>query len=71
AMDTRNHAELSHMGPPGEEHRLGLLRDFAPDAGRRDVPDPYYGDAGGFDLVLDLIEKAAQGLLADIRENHL
>ena len=71
AMDTRNHADLSQMCPPGEEHRLGLFLDFAPDAGRRDVPDPYYGDAHGFDLVLDLTEKAAQGLLAHIRENHL
>ena len=71
AMDTRNHADLAHMCPPGEEHRLGLFLDFAPDAGRRDVPDPYYGDAHGFDLVLDLTEKAAQGLLAHIRENHL
>ncbi len=71
AMDENNHADLLRMCPPGEEHRLGLLLDFAPDAGRRDVPDPYYGGAGGFDLVLDLIEEAAQGLLAHIRENHL
>ena len=27
------------------------------------VPDPYYGGAAGFDLVLDLLEDGCQGLL--------
>ena len=30
------------------------------------VPDPYFGGAEGFELVLDLLEDAAEGLLADI-----
>ncbi len=30
------------------------------------VPDPYFGGADGFELVLDLLEDAAEGLLADI-----
>ena len=50
--------------------RSRLFLDFAPNAGRNDVPDPYYGGGGGFDLVLDLVEEASQGLLADIREHH-
>ncbi len=29
----------------------------------REVPDPYYGGAHGFELVLDMIEDAARGLL--------
>jgi len=31
------------------------------------VPDPYYGGEDGFEQVLDLIEDAAEGLIADIR----
>jgi protein-tyrosine phosphatase len=31
------------------------------------VPDPYYGGAGGFEEVLDLVEEAARRLLAELR----
>ena len=37
----------------------------------REVPDPYYGAGDGFARVLDLIEQASMGLLADIRAKHL
>ena len=31
-----------------------------------DVPDPYYGGVKGFDLVLNLLEDACDGLLAEL-----
>jgi protein-tyrosine phosphatase len=31
------------------------------------VPDPYYGSKEGFEVVLDLIEQGAEGLLAELR----
>jgi protein-tyrosine phosphatase len=71
AMDGENLANLTVLCPPGREGRLGRLLDFAPGAGRRDVPDPYYGGADGFERVLDLVEAGAAGLLADIRARHL
>ena len=70
AMDADNYASLSSTCPPGKEDRLRLFLDFAPDSGRTDVPDPYYGGGGGFDLVFDLVEEASQGLLTHIREHH-
>jgi protein-tyrosine phosphatase len=48
-----------------------MFLDFAPELGRSNVPDPYYGGDGGFDAVLDMIEAASVGLLADIRDKHL
>ena len=33
------------------------------------IPDPYYGDATGFELVLDLLEDACEGLLLAIKRN--
>ena len=71
AMDEDNRRLLSRLCPTGEEHRLGLLMDFASDAGAGDVPDPYYGGEHGFERVLDMIEAASQGLLAHIRQNDL
>ncbi len=44
--------------------------DFA-DSPEREVPDPYYGGPDGFERVLDLVERASEGLLEDIRERHL
>ncbi|MEW1749340.1 low molecular weight protein-tyrosine-phosphatase [Streptomyces angustmyceticus] len=32
-----------------------------------DVPDPYYGDAAGFEECLEMIEEASDGLLAAVR----
>lgn len=70
AMDQDNYNDLSRLCPPDYKGRLARMMEFAPQLGRREVPDPYYGGADGFELVLDLIEEAAQGLLADIRANH-
>ena len=44
--------------------------EFVPDIEVNEVPDPYYGGSTGFERVLDLIELAAAGLLADIRQQH-
>ncbi|WP_433274438.1 low molecular weight protein-tyrosine-phosphatase [Actinosynnema sp. CS-041913] len=48
--------------------RVRLLRSFDPDADGVDVPDPYYGDRAGFDLVITQVEAAVPGLLAWVRE---
>jgi protein-tyrosine phosphatase len=45
--------------------------EFAADSPEREVPDPYYGGADGFERVLDLVEEASEGLLEDIRERYL
>jgi len=56
--------------PPGLENKIHLMLDFADGVNEQNVPDPYYsGD--GFEVVLDLIENASQGLLADIQDKHL
>lgn len=35
------------------------------------IPDPYYGDASGFELVLDLLEDACEGFLLHVKRVHL
>ena len=68
AMTGGHLADLERMAPRGHAGKASLMLDHAPDANRRDVPDPYYGDAHGFETMLDLIETSARGLLADIRQ---
>lgn len=71
AMDQDNYHSLSRICPRGAERKLMLLMDFAPDMRTREVPDPYYGGDTGFERVFDMVEAAAQGLLADIRRGML
>ena len=70
AMDRSNYEDLSAQCEPAHLQKLRLFLEFAPDLGAQEVPDPYYGGVTGFERVLDLIEAAAQGLLADIRQQH-
>ena len=64
AMDEDNLRILSGISPPEYRSRIRLFLEFAPEAGRDSVPDPYYGGATGFEYVLDLVEEASLGLLA-------
>ena len=66
AMDQQNYRHLVQIAPPERRDRVRMLLDFAPDQERREVPDPYYGGATGFEDVLDLVEEAARGLLATL-----
>lgn len=67
AMDRLNHATLLDRSPPEHHERIRTLLEFAGKAAPADVPDPYYGGAKGFDDVLDLVESAVEGLLAEVR----
>ena len=66
AMDGSNYGELVQLAPKGERHKIRRFLDFAPHAGTKDVPDPFFGEAEGFDRALDLIDEAARGLLAEL-----
>ena len=70
AMDEDNLAELEAMRPAEATAQLRLLLDYAPSSGMKEVPDPYYGGPNGFEQVLDLVEAAAKGLMAEFAEGR-
>ena len=70
AMDPLNRATLLELSPPEYHGRIRLLLEFAPQLGREDVPDPYYGGGNGFEYVLDLVEEAAIGLIEHLRRTE-
>jgi protein-tyrosine phosphatase len=39
--------------------------------GSKEVPDPYYGGQSGFEVVLDLLENACDGLLEHIVQHSI
>jgi protein-tyrosine phosphatase len=68
AMDDSNLAWLKQRQPDGSAVRLGRLLDHARQhPGVREVPDPYYGPEAGFDQVLDLVEDACDGVVAQVQ----
>jgi protein-tyrosine phosphatase len=75
AMDRSNAEDLRQLAPgPQERAKVRLLRGFDPAtaAGEDlDVPDPYYGAGDGFSEVLDLVQSACAGLLAQLRAGEL
>lgn len=71
AMDQDNYDNLQTICPSGMEHKLHLFMDFSEGFSAREVPDPYYGGANGFEDVFDMVDSAAKGLLNTIREKHL
>ena len=71
AMDAANLRILSELCPSDLASRISLFLDYAPSLKRREVPDPYHGGGRGFELVLDLIEAASDGLLSHIRSYDL
>jgi protein-tyrosine phosphatase len=68
AMDQENLRVLKRRAPAPAHERLRLFLEFAPESETAEVPDPYYGGAPGFEQVLDLVESAARGLLAHLRQ---
>lgn len=66
AMDRGNLAILRRIAPPAHRHKLRLFMEFAEGWQVEEVPDPYYGGPAGFERVLDMVEAAARGLLAEL-----
>ena len=63
AMDERNVAHLKSICPARHIGKIKLLLAFADTCKLREVPDPYHGEAGDFELVLDVIEEGSRGLV--------
>lgn len=71
-MDDGNIDDLKDRAPSLEAmakiHRMTEYCTKFTDADH--VPDPYYGGASGFELVLDLLEDACQGLLNQLTDKE-
>jgi protein-tyrosine phosphatase len=60
AMDRDNLRQLEARRPAGSSTRIELF------LGDREVPDPYFGEADGFAVMMDQIEAGARRLLTTL-----
>jgi len=67
-MDDQNISDLEYLAKK-EEHqtKISKMTDYCSKHSHTSVPDPYYGGAAGFELVLDILEDACEGLIELIR----
>lgn len=69
-MDDRNVDDLKQKAPDLESvSKIHQMTEYSRNKLYDYVPDPYYGGASGFELVLDLLEDACEGLLETISSN--
>lgn len=51
-----------------DKKKIYKITDFAVDMDYDSVPDPYYGGSAGFELALDILEDACDGLFQQIKQ---
>lgn len=71
AMDHENYEAICSIDPAGTyQDKVQLMCNFCTQHQLREVPDPYYGGAEGFNFVIDLLLDACQGLLDHLIEEQ-
>jgi protein-tyrosine phosphatase len=67
AMDRENYQNILALDPQGQyRDKVKMMCDFASQHPDKEVPDPYFGGAEGFDYVIDLLTDACGGLLSQL-----
>lgn len=67
-MDDANLRAVQGLSKGQSRGKIAPFLDYAPLSGVREVPDPYY--TSNFEEVYALVDQAADGLLAAIREEY-
>ncbi|WP_049763874.1 low molecular weight protein-tyrosine-phosphatase [Shewanella halifaxensis] len=71
AADEQNLQDLKRICPKLYQSKLVLILDFCDFASNAaiytEVPDPYYGEGDGFELVLDLLDNSCEQLVKRIQ----
>ncbi|MCY7332410.1 MAG: low molecular weight phosphotyrosine protein phosphatase [Pseudanabaena sp. CAN_BIN31] len=64
AMDKDNYRNILALDPQGKfSDKVKMMCDYCETHTDKEVPDPYYGGADGFNYVIDLLFDACNGLL--------
>lgn len=68
-MDKMNLHDALSLDPDGDHGtRVRLFREFDPEPGSYQVPDPYTGGSEGFEKVYSIVERTSKVILTRFRE---
>lgn len=71
AMDNKNLVDIQQMdAESAHDQKVMRLREFDPNPGDKEVPDPYYGGIKGFENVFDVVKRSCENLLDEL-EKHI
>ena len=65
-MDDKNLRDVLAMANHDQAKKVRKITDYCTRLKYDHVPDPYYGGAQGFDLVLDILDDACAGFLKSL-----
>ena len=66
AMDHGHLSAMQSLAPTDSTAELALYLPYCGITSHQELPDPYYGGQDGFELVLDLCQRATDNLVARI-----
>ena len=71
AMDKSNLHDILYLDE-GQDfgQRVTLFRQWDPEPGTYEVPDPYYGGPEGFEEVYRIVDRTAENLLAGLKAHY-
>lgn len=68
AMDSSNLTNINQLDRKGKfTNKVKLLREFDPEPGNKEVPDPYYGGQNGFENVFEMVDRSCQAILEELK----
>lgn len=67
-MDHENHDNVLRLCRTDEQReKVQMLRDYDPQPGDGQVPDPYYGGLDGFEKVFQIVKRSCEQLLFKLK----
>lgn len=67
AMDSQNLKDINQLDTKGTfDTKIVGMRDYDPNPGDGNVPDPYYGGIDGFENVFEIVKRSCETLLDEL-----
>lgn len=69
AMDSSNYKDIKKLDSSEKnQHKIKLILDEVNSFDNNNVPDPYYGGDNGFEHVFELLDKACNSIIKNLKD---
>lgn len=70
AMDEKNLSNILEDLPHNSEAKINLMLDYSKKYNEKSVPDPYWSEQDGFEVVFQMVLESCTNLLDRIKSEH-